>query len=50
MQYRKYQLVAFPDCVEKEGSSVAQTAGHVIHVQVGLNMACYEVRRCDEIG
>ncbi len=43
------QLIALPDGVEKEGAAVAQTACHVIHVQVGLYVACHEVWCCHQI-
>ena len=44
------EFFAFPDGVEQECASIAQTASHVVHVQVGLNMASHEVGRVDEIG
>ena len=44
------KLLAFPDGIEKECAVVAQTAGHVIHVEVCLNVACHEVGSVDEVG
>ena len=38
------QFVAFPDGVKQEGTIVAQTAEHVIHVQISLYVASHEVR------
>ena len=43
------QLFAFPDGVEQEGAAVAQTAEHVVHVQISLNVASHEVRRLNLI-
>ena len=44
------QLVAFPNGVEQEGTVVAQTAKHVVHVQISLNVASHEVRGLNLIG
>ena len=44
------EFFAFPDGVEKEGAVVAQTAKHVVHVEVSLHVACHEVRGLDLIG
>ena len=37
------QFLAFPDGVEQECAAFAQAAGDVVHVQVGLYVACHEV-------
>ena len=44
------EFFAFPDGVEKEGAVVAQTAKHVVHVEVSLHVTCHEVRGLDLIG
>ena len=44
------EFVALKDGVEQERSVLLQTAGHVIHVEIGLYVASYEVGRCHEIG
>ena len=44
------KLLTFPDGVEKESTVVTQTAGHIIHVEVGLDMASDEVGGVDQIG
>ena len=36
--------------VEQEGTVVAQTAKHVVHVQISLNVASHEVRGLNLIG
>ena len=38
------QFFAFPDGVEQERTVLAQTAGYIVHVQVSLYVASYEVR------
>ena len=44
------QLVAVPNGVQQEGTTLLQTAGHVIHVQISLNVASHEVGRGHQIG
>ena len=44
------QLVGVPNGVQQEGTTLLQTAGHVIHVQVGLNVASHEVGRGHQVG
>ncbi len=44
------QFLAFPDGVEKECSAVAKATGHVVHVEVSLNVASNEVRSGHQIG
>ncbi len=44
------QLVALPDGVQQERTAVLQTAGHIVHVEVSLNVASHEVRRGNEVG
>ena len=44
------QLLALPDGVEQECAAVAETAGDIIHVEIGLYVACDEVGRVDQIG
>ena len=43
------QIVTLPDGVEQEGAVLAETAGHVVHVQIGLHVARYEVRRVHQV-
>ena len=45
-----HQIVALPDGIEQEGAVLAETAGHVVHVQIGLHVARYEVGRVHQIG
>lgn len=40
------EFLAFPDCVEKECAALAEAAGHVVHVEVRLDVACHEVGGC----
>ena len=44
------ELLAIKDGVEQEGATVAETARHIIHVEVGLDVASHEVRRIDLVG
>ncbi len=43
------QFLALPDGVEQERAALLQAACHIVHVQVGLNVACHEVRRVHQI-
>ena len=43
------QFFAFPDRVQQERTVLTQTAGNVVHVQISLNMASYEVRRIYQV-
>ncbi len=43
------QLLALPDSVEQEGAAVAQTACHIIQMQISLNVASNEVGRGHQI-
>lgn len=43
------QLLSFPDGVEQECAAVAQSACNVVHVQVCLDVACYEVGRVHQV-
>ena len=44
------EFLAFPDGVEQEGAVVAQTACHIIHVEVCLHVACHEVGGVHQVG
>ena len=43
------QFLTVEDCIQKEGAVLAQTACHVVHVQVSLNVASHEVGRIYQI-
>ena len=36
------EFLAFPDCVQQECAAVAETACHIVQVQVRLNVTCHE--------
>ena len=44
------KLLTLEDGVEQEGTVVAQTACHIIHVHVSLYVASHEVRRIHLVG
>ena len=43
------QFFAFPDGVEQERAVLLQSAGHIVHVEVSLNVASHEVRRVHQV-
>ena len=43
------QFFTFPDCIQQERTVFAQTACHIIHMQVSLNVACHKVRSIYQI-
>ncbi len=44
------KFLTLPDSVEQERTTLAKTACHVIHVQIGLYMACDKIGGCHQIG
>ena len=38
------QLITFPNGVQQESTIIAETTEHVIHMEISLYVACYEVR------
>ena len=43
------QLLALPDSVEKESTTLLKTAGYIVHLQVCLYVASYEVWCSNEV-
>ena len=43
------QFLAFPDGVEQERTVLLQSTGHIVHVEVSLNVASHEVRRVHQV-
>ena len=43
------ELLAVEDGVEQEGTVVAQTTCHIVHMEISLYVASHEVRRVDPI-
>jgi len=50
VRHELLQLVGVEDGVQQELAVLLQTAGHVVHVEVSLNVASHEVRRGHEVG
>ena len=43
------QFLALPNGIEKESTTILQTAGHIVHLQVCLYVASHEVRGSNEV-
>ena len=43
------EFLAFPDSVEQEGTTLLETAGYIVHLQVCLYVASHEVRSSNEV-
>ena len=43
------EFLAFPDSIEQEGTTLLETAGYVVHLQVCLYVASHEVRSSNEV-
>ena len=44
------QFLAFPDSIEQESTTLLETAGYIVHLQVCLYVASHEVRSSNEVG
>ncbi len=50
VRHELLELVGVEDCVQQELTVLLQTTSHVVHVQVSLNVASYEVRCSYQVG
>ena len=49
VRYEVHKLFTVEDCIQQECAILLQTTGNVIHVEICLNVACYEVRCVHQI-
>ena len=50
IRHETHKFLALINGVEQECATFLQAAGHVVHMQVSLYMACHKVRRCNKVG